>query len=172
MLFTRTPSERGARVFGGVYSSRSLPHETDVLSLNDSTGAAWVQAYNVAWLGRRWSGLEKMLAPDITLMSTNFAQAIVGREAVLNYLRALMQRTYVHEYAVADLKGYTSGSVGIITYRWQLDRTVARERRSGAGRDILVLKSEASGWQLTWRGQTVRQRPGSIADSSWPSTWE
>jgi hypothetical protein len=89
MLFTRTSSESCARVFGGVHSSRSLPRERDVPSLNDSTGAAWVQAYDAAWLGRRWSELEKMFAPDVILMSTNFAQAIVGREAVLNYLRAL-----------------------------------------------------------------------------------
>jgi hypothetical protein len=131
-----------------------------------------VQAYDAAWLARRWSELEKLFAPDVTLMSSNFAQAIVGREAVLDYLRALMQRMYVHEYTVADPRGYTSGSVGIITYRWQLDWTVARERRSGAGRDILVLKPEASGWQLTWRSQTVRQRPGAVVDSSWPIAWE
>jgi hypothetical protein len=83
-----------------------------------------------------------------------------------------MQRTYVHEYHVEDVRGFTSGVVAIITYGWQLDWTVESERRSCAGRDILVLKPQAPSWQMTWRGQTIGRRPGASVDASWPSIWE
>jgi hypothetical protein len=168
MLISKTPVETRERTFAGIRGAGTAPTETD-LALDDSKAAAWVQAYDAAWLGRRWSALEKIFAADVTLVSTDFAQAIVGRETALNHVRNLMARTHVHEYTTAALKGYTSGAVGIITYCWQLDWTVDRERRSGAGRDILVLQPAATGWELTWRGRTVRQRPGAIGNSAWPS---
>jgi hypothetical protein len=147
MLFTQT-------------LKRSPAPEIDRLSLDDLSGAVWVQAYNTAWLGRRWSELEKMFEPDVTMRLSDFAQPIVGREAVLSHLRTALDRMHVHEYRVADLKGWPSGSVGIITYRWQCDCTVAGERRLRVGRDTLILKPRAPAWQLTWCGHTVRQSPG------------
>jgi hypothetical protein len=70
-----------------------------------------------------------------------FSQKAVIRDvAVKVLLRRPENGRFVHEYNATDLKGYSSGSVGIITYRWQLDRTVDRERHSGSGRDILVLE--------------------------------
>jgi hypothetical protein len=144
----------------------------EALVLEDSTAARWVDAFDAAWLGSRWTELATLLERDVTLTSTDFSRSIVGRDAALRHLRAQRGRTQIHEHVVTDLRGYTSGRIGIITYRWQRDWTVDCERRSGAGRDILVLQPAASGWRLSWRGQTVRQRPGSLGGSSWPSDWE
>jgi hypothetical protein len=144
----------------------------DTLVLEDATAAAWVDAFDAAWLASHWTELETLLERDVTLASTDFSRSIVGRHAALRHLRAQRARTQIHEHAVADLRGYTSGRIGVITYRWQRDWTVDRERRSGAGRDILVLQPSLDGWRLAWRGQTVRQRPGSLGVSSWPSHWE
>jgi len=126
-------------------------------ALDDMKAALWVQAYDAAWLGQNWENLERLLTPDITFVSNDFLRAIVGRTAVLKHLRSTMAQTQVHEYNATDLKGYTSGSISVITYRWQLDRTSDGERRSGSGRDILVLQPALDAqWQLVWRGQTVR----------------
>ena len=140
-------------------SSRSAQMQLKSNSLDDLQAAVWVQAYDSAWLGRKWHTLEKLFAPDITLVSTDLLQPIVGREAVLNHLCVTMARMHVHEYNATDLRGYASGSVGIITYRWQLDWTVDGERRSGSGRDILILQPAAGAWRLAWRSQMVRHRP-------------
>jgi hypothetical protein len=155
-----------------LHGPRAAGTEEDTFSLDDFKASTWVQAYDAAWLGERWKTLERMLEHDVTLMSTDFARAIRGRNAVLEHLRALRGRTVIHEYTVAGLKGYTSGPVGIITYRWQLDWSVDRERRSGTGRDILVLQPSLTGWLLSWRGQTVRQRPGTLGEPTWPSEWD
>lgn len=170
MLFTKTLPERDARGVDALRTAGPRRHEQAVPSLDDLKAATWVKAYGSAWLGGRWRELEKMLAPDVTLMSTDSTDAVEGREAVLDHLRRLRQRACVHDYAVAEMKGYVSGSVGVITYRWQLDWTVAVERRSGTGDDILVLRPAGRGWQLSWRGQTVRRRPGAIVHSSWPGS--
>jgi ketosteroid isomerase-like protein len=121
--------------------------------LDDLAAAVWVQAYDAAWLGRDWTTLERYLAPDIALMSPSFRTAIVGRDAVLAHLRAMMFGVRIHEYNATDLKGHSSGPVGVITYRWQLDWTVDHERRPLSGRDILVLCATSEGWQLMWRVQ-------------------
>jgi ketosteroid isomerase-like protein len=121
--------------------------------LDDLAAAVWVQAYDAAWLGRDWTTLERCLAPDIALMSPAFTTAIVGRDAVLAHLRAMMCGVQIHEYNATDLKGHSSGAVGVITYRWQLDWTVDRARRPLSGRDILVLRAASESWQLMWRVQ-------------------
>jgi ketosteroid isomerase-like protein len=121
--------------------------------LDDLAAAVWVQAYDAAWLGRDWMTLERYLAPDIALMSPAFTTAIVGRDAVVAHLRAMMSGVCIHEYNATDLKGHSSGSVGVITYRWQLDWTVDRKRRPLSGRDILVLRAVSESWQLMWRVQ-------------------
>ena len=150
------------------YAQRIPPQP---ISLDDSQAALWLQAYDAAWLSQKWQILEELFAHDVTLVSTDFVRAIVGRSAVLEHLRATMARTHIHEYDASDLKGYTSGSVGVITYRWQLDRTVDGERRSGYGRDILVLEPARDHWQLAWRGQMVRHRPGAEFGHAWRSDW-
>jgi ketosteroid isomerase-like protein len=121
--------------------------------LDDLAAAVWVQAYDAAWLGGDWTTLERYLAPDIALLSPGFTTAIVGRAAVLTHLRAMMSGVLIHEYNATDLKGHSSGSVGVITYRWQLDWTVDHERRPRSGRDILVLRAASERWQLIWRVQ-------------------
>lgn len=154
---------------GATHESRPMhvrPH-----SLDDLQAAVWVQAFNDAWLSRKWPILEKLLAGDVTLVSTEMTQAIVGRTDALDYLRAAMARARIHEFNATDLKGYTSGSVGIITHRWQLDWTVDGERRSRSGRDILVLEPAAGEWQLAWRGQMVRRRPGADLAYGWRGDW-
>jgi hypothetical protein len=112
-----------------------------------------VRAFDAAWLGRDWTTLEGRLAPDIALMSPAFMTDIVGRDAVLAHLRAMMCGVQIHEYNATDLKGHSSGPVGIITYRWQLDWTVDHKRRPVSGRDILVLRAVNGSWQLMWRVQ-------------------
>ena len=116
--------------------------------LDDLAAAVWVRAFDAAWLSREWTTLERRLAPDIALMSPPFMTGIVGRDAVLAHLRAMMCGAQIHEYNTTDLKGHSSGSVGIITYRWQLDWTVDHKRRPLSGHDILVLRAVNESWQL------------------------
>jgi hypothetical protein len=154
-------------------ASRSHDMGTRPVALDDFQAAVWVQAYDAAWLGKNWDALEHLVTPDVTFVSTDFVHAIAGRRAVLNHLRSTMARTHVHEYNATDLKGYTSGPFGVITYRWQLDWTVDRERRSGTGCDVLALHPNALGrWQLAWRVQMIRQRPGMDLARGWPSDWQ
>jgi hypothetical protein len=172
MLTHKNSTERS---FVGHAPLRNAPlaeFARETLVLDDSTAATWVDAFDAAWLGSRWTELETLLERYVTLTSSDFSRSIVGRDAALRHLRVQRARTQIHEHAVADLRGYTSGRIGIITYRWQRDWTVDRERRSGAGRDILVLQPSSKGWRLSWRGQTVRQRPGSLGLATWPSDWE
>jgi ketosteroid isomerase-like protein len=122
-------------------------------TLDDLAAAVWVQAYDAAWLGRDWRALERCFAPDVVLTSPAFTSSIAGREAVLAHMRAMMSGVRVHEYNATDLKGHSSGAVGVITYRWQLDWTAERERRAISGRDILMLRASADDWQLVWRVQ-------------------
>jgi ketosteroid isomerase-like protein len=121
--------------------------------LDNLAAAVWVRAFDAAWLGRDWTTLERRLAPDIALMSPALMTDIVGRDAVLAHLRAMMCGVRIHQYNATDLKGHSSGSVGIITYRWQLDWTVDHKRRPVSGRDVLVLRAANESWQLIWRVQ-------------------
>jgi ketosteroid isomerase-like protein len=138
-------------------SGNSEAHATqaDLLILDDLAAAVWVQAYDRAWLGRDWRALERMITPDVVVMGPGFTAATRGRAAALSHFRATMSRANVHEYNATDLQGHTVGRVGVITYRWQLDWTVARERFGVFGRDILMLRPTAAGWQLAWRAQVA-----------------
>lgn len=120
-------------------------------ALDDLAAAVWVQGYDAAWLGGDWRTLGRRLAADVALLSPELEVWLAGRRAVLTHLRAMMRGARVHEYNATDLKGLSSGPVGIISYRWQLDWTRARRRRQSLGRDLLVLRSAAGEWQLLRR---------------------
>jgi len=126
---------------------------SDVAVLNDLTAAMWVQAYDAAWLEQNWELLESRLALDVEFVTKHFTNALVGRAAVIGNLRESMKHTEIHEYNATDLRGHSSGPVGIITYRWQLDCTIGKERTETTGRDVLVLSAEGDQWQLVWRAQ-------------------
>ena len=130
-----------------------MKQASDVALLNDLTAAMWVQAYDAAWLGQNWELLETRLAVDVEFETKHFMTALIGRPAVIAQLRDAMKYTRIHEYNATDLKGHSSGPVGIITYRWQLDCTIGQERTETTGRDVLVLRAEIAQWQLVWRAQ-------------------
>jgi len=127
--------------------------ESEVAELNDLTAAMWVQAYDSAWLGQNWELLERLLALDVEFETKHFTNALIGRHSVITYLRDAIKQTRIHEYNATDLKGHSSGPVGIITYRWQLDCTIEEERTETTGRDVLVLCADEDHWQLVWRAQ-------------------
>jgi hypothetical protein len=127
--------------------------ESEVAELNDLTAAMWVQAYDSAWLGQNWELLERLLALDVEFETKHFTDALIGRHSVITYLRDAIKQTRIHEYNATDLKGHSSGPVGIITYRWQLDCTIEEERTETTGRDVLVLRADEDHWQLVWRAQ-------------------
>jgi hypothetical protein len=126
---------------------------SDVAELNDLTAAMWVQAYDSAWLGQNWGLLERLLALDVEFETKHFTNALIGRHSVIAYLRDAIKQTRIHEYNATDLKGHSSGPVGIITYRWQLDCTIEEERTESTGRDVLVLCADEDHWKLVWRAQ-------------------
>ena len=78
---------------------------------------------------------------------------VSGREAVLAHLRRSLDGAVIHEYSATDLRGRMSRSTSIVTYRWQIDRTVDGGRSVAEGRDMLALRAVGGGWQLGWRIQ-------------------
>jgi ketosteroid isomerase-like protein len=119
--------------------------------LDDLAAARWIQSYDAAWLGRDWSRLERYLAADVALLTAAPAVSIAGRRAVLEHLRSRLWGVEVHEYNTTDLRGRAAGDIGIISYRWQLEWTIGHRRQQLAGRDVLVLRATAAGWQLLRR---------------------
>lgn len=127
--------------------------EGELDSLDDLAAAVWVQAYDAAWLGKDWAALERLFAPDAAVVLPGFSETVVGRVLILDHLREMFNGAQVHEYNATDLRGHSSGTVGVIHYRWQLDWTVDGKRRAISGRDILALRSMPEGWLLVWRAQ-------------------
>lgn len=121
--------------------------------LDDLAAAVWLQAHDAAWLGRDWTALEQQLAPDVALLSPELRVWLAGRRAVLAHLRAMMQGAWVHEYNATDLRGRSSGAIGIVSYGWQLDWTFDHRRRQNSGRELLVLRAAPAcgGWQVLRR---------------------
>ncbi len=119
--------------------------------LDDLAAARWLQAYDAAWLGREWAALECLLAADVALLAPDLRVWLAGRRAVMAHLRAMMHEARVHEYNATDLKGRSSGAIGIVSYRWQLDWTFDHRRRQSLGREALVLRATPCGWQLLRR---------------------
>jgi len=118
--------------------------------LDDLTAARWVHVYDAAWLGEDWRRLEQCLAPDVQFTDLGASVALVGRDAVVASMRKLAREAQMHEYNATDLKGYSSGAVGVITYRWQLDCTHGHKHVAATGRDLLVLRATGDDWQLHW----------------------
>jgi hypothetical protein len=138
----------------GLTAERALiESQPFIKGLDELAAAVWVQSYDAAWLGQDWKQLKHCLAPDVAFVSHGFVAAAVGRTAVLTNIRELMRATEVHEYNTTDLTAHSSGPVGVISYRWQLDSTVAGERCAVSGRDVLVLRAVKNTWLLVWRAQ-------------------
>jgi hypothetical protein len=133
------------------HSKAGTEDELDIL--DDLAAAVWVQTYDAAWLSKDWATLGKVFALDAAMMLPGFSTFVVGRAAIVDHLRAMLSGAQVHEYNATDLKGHSSGPVGVISYRWQLDWTVDRARSEISGRDMLVLRSAPEGWLLVWRAQ-------------------
>jgi Domain of unknown function (DUF4440) len=121
--------------------------------LDDLAAAGWVQAFDAAWLGRDWCRPERYLAADVELLPQGGADVVAGRAAVLGHLRRCLDGVVVHEYSATDLRARVSGAISIVTYRWQLDRTVGAERAVAGGRDMLALRAVGDDRQLGWRIQ-------------------
>ena len=119
--------------------------------LDDLAAARWIQSYDAAWLGRDWSRLERLLAADVALLAAAPGASIAGRRAVLEHMRSRLSGVEVHEYNTTDLTGRAAGDLGIISYRWQLEWTIGHRRQQLSGRDVLVLRAAAAGWQLLRR---------------------
>ncbi len=132
-----------------------LQPASEACELDDLAAAIWVQAYDAAWLGQDWGELACRLDPDVNFVADGFTSLLAGREAVIAHLRETMSQARVHEYNATDLTGYCSGRVGVVHYRWQLDWTVAGERRAITGRDVLVLHAMRGEWLLVWRAQIL-----------------
>ena len=149
--------ERARTVTLNQIGGRSLSRPTTAAAplLDDLAAAIWVQAYEAAWLGRKWERLHPLLAPEVEFVVPGAPEPIVGNSPVVAALREKMMNVRIHEYNATDLKGYGFGSVGVVTYRWQLDWTPCEsaERTQCTGRDVLVLRAAAQSWLLVWRGQ-------------------
>ncbi len=135
----------------------SVPLES--IAFDNTIAGEWVHAYDSAWLDQEWDRLRLYLAPDVEFVSPDFSSGLIGRAAVMESWRAVMSRSKIHKYDVKDLNGYRSGPVGIITYRWQLDRTIGTKRYQTRGRDLLILRSTSELWQLVWRAQLEADVP-------------
>lgn len=127
--------------------------EAESVAFDDATADEWVRSYDSAWLAQDWDRLRLYLAPDVEFVAPDFHSALIGRAAVMENWRALMSRSRIHKYAVTELSAYRSGPVGIITHGWQLEQTLGDEQSVMTGRDLLVLRSVSSLWQLVWRVQ-------------------
>lgn len=132
-------------------AARIAPAATAAHRLDDLAAAVWLQAYDAAWLGSDWPQLERRLAPDVALLSPDRRVWVAGRRAVLVHLRALLRGAQVHEYNATGLRGRSSGNIGIISHRWQIDWTRAHKRGQSTGHDVLVLRAAPGGWQLLRR---------------------
>lgn len=127
---------------------RFLP---DVPALDDFAAAAWVQAYDAAWLGQDWQRLARYLATDVSFVPNDSGTALIGRNATVSHLRAFLARSEVHEYNATDVRARVARGVGFISYRWQLDWSDTGRRRIADGRDLLSLRFVDGGWRMFWR---------------------
>jgi ketosteroid isomerase-like protein len=121
--------------------------------MDDFAAAAWVQAYDAAWLGQDWQRLARYLAADVGFMPNDSGAALIGRNATIAHLRAFLARSEVHEYNATDVRARAARGVGFISYRWQLDWTDTGHRRVADGRDLLSLRFIDGGWRMIWRLQ-------------------
>ncbi len=124
-----------------------------LLVLDDWAAARWLQSYDAAWIGEDWGRLERCLAHDIRFLPRGQTAALEGRAAVVAHLREYARRVRMHEYNATDVTGCSSGPVGVIDYRWQLDGTQEREHVAASGRDVLVLRAADDDWELVWCAQ-------------------
>jgi hypothetical protein len=133
----------------------SRPEPSDEAELDELGAAAWVQAYDAAWLDRDWQRLEGMLAPDVESVAAGQSQSVVGRPAVIANLRESLADATVHEYSATDVHVRGSGAIRVLSYRWLRGETVGHERVTRAGRDLLALRAGSGGWQLIRRIELI-----------------
>lgn len=123
----------------------------ETASMDDLTAAAWVQAYDAAWLGRDWARLAHYLATDVHFVPTASDRVLIGRKATIDHLRKFLAQSEVHEYNATDLRARSARGIGFVSYRWQLDWTDSGQRRVADGRDLLSLRWDEGGWRMLWR---------------------
>jgi hypothetical protein len=129
----------------------SPAERSDRTELDELGAAAWVQAYDAAWLDRDWNRLETMLAPDVESVTAGHSETLVGRPAVIANLRESLADATVHEYSATDVHVRGTGAIRVLSYRWLRDETVGDERVTREGRDLLALRAGHDGWQLVRR---------------------
>jgi hypothetical protein len=124
--------------------------------LDDWAAARWLQVCDAACIGEDWPRLERCLAQDVRLLPRDETAALVGRAAVVANMRKRAEQIRMHDYNAIEVTGSSSGPVGVIECRWQLE--CAEEPRDGAatGRDVLVLRAAEHGWELVWCAQLPR----------------
>lgn len=139
---------RHAATAAGVSYGSTLAPEMD-----DFGAAAWVQAYDAAWLGQDWVRLARYLAADVSFVPYGSSRILVGRKATIAHLREFLSGAEVHEYNATDLRARAAHGVSLIVYRWQLEWTGDGQRRAAEGRDLLSLRIVDGRWQMSSRLQ-------------------
>jgi ketosteroid isomerase-like protein len=159
-----TAQLRDAMVNDPGVTTEDHPSTASVQPLDDLAATRWVQAYDAAWLGRRWERLSQYLAPDVLFVNHGRAEMLQGRPAVISHLRNMSRRATMHHYSATDLKGFGWGNLALIIYCWRLDGAKRREHQhiAIAGRDVLVLRTAQGSWQLACRFQNACSPPRDV----------
>jgi hypothetical protein len=73
-------------------------------AIDELTAAAWLQAFDAAWLSRDWARLRRYIAADVEVLPLGSATLLIGRPAVLASLRRFLRRAVVHEYNATEVR--------------------------------------------------------------------
>lgn len=120
--------------------------------------------WTVAWQKRRYSALERLLAPQAVFVFPGFEQRVEGVQACVNSYREFMERSELDEYeeTVVSIDCWAQTAVATLAWKMSWSETGgehAGQSFSDSGHDILVLANDGVRWKLIWR--TIVTTPSS-----------
>lgn len=113
--------------------------------------AETVRRLNATWLKGNVDDLEEFFDPDVVLAAPGFVQRMVGRDALIESYRDFLEQATLHHFELFEPVVHVFGGTAIATCPYETEYSLAGQRWSGDGHDVLVLIEENGRWRVVWR---------------------
>jgi uncharacterized protein (TIGR02246 family) len=114
---------------------------------------ALLERFTAAWQASDSEALRGILHPDCVFVPPGGATRAQGRDACIATYRDFFARAEIVSYKEEPVIDVFE-RVAIATVGWEMTWRMGGRDESATGRDVLVLETDGTRWQILWRTQS------------------
>jgi hypothetical protein len=117
---------------------------------------ALLERFSIAWQTLDLEALRGILSAECVFVAPGGqgATRAVGRESCVDTYRHFLGAATVVAYKEGEAAIDVFGATAVAVVPWEMTWSMEGREESAKGRDVLVLQSDGTRWQILWRTQS------------------